>query len=222
MKSVFAMAATLCVLEGCTLASAQSCAEFKREMFALQRPSAAAIEVTNCRRARNEYVVSVRLISDAGSTEAQQISAEGEALVLFVDTSLDINNDGVPDLGIATGKGRSGDGMHYWLLGKNLLSLIDVGEAPMLKRSLVGRRPLWALVPGSGEVQATRIEYDLSLGALLQTKAIQFIPQLDSSYRVSVWVRSGTGSGGWLVEKPTLFLSEADARECMEGGKCPE
>ena len=97
--------------------------------------------------------------------------------------------------------------MHYWLLGKNLLSLIDVGEAPMLKRSLVGRRPLGPC-SGTVKVQATRIEYDLSLGALLQTKGDTVhspIGQQLSRLRLGAF-RHGLWRAGWWKNQHS-FLS---------------
>lgn len=151
--------------------------------------------------------------------QVMEADAEGESLAPFADAALDIDEDGIDDLGVATGKGRSGGGMHYWLMRESTLQLIDIGDAPMLSRSLSKPRTLWALVPGSGEIQATRVDYALIAGVLMQVRAIQLSPLPDGAYLASILKRSETGSA--VLEKDAVrFMSEQDAQDCMDGGPC--
>lgn len=183
------------------------------------QPPDTFVEVAACRVREGQFSVVVWLMLNGRVVQVMEIDAEGESLAPFADVVLDIDEDGIADLGVAIGKGRSGNGMRYWLMRERLLQLIDIGEAPMLSRSSCEPCTLWALVSGSGEIKAARVDYALIAGVLMQVRAIQLSPLPDGAYLASILKRSETGSA--VLEKDAVrFMSEQDAQDCMDGGPC--
>lgn len=173
-----------------------------------------------CRIAIGEYRITLRVISRNKLIQTVTAEARGEAYQLSLDTSIDINLDGVPDLAIATGKGRAGDGMHYWVMAANPARLIDVGEAPRLTRTTTEQKLLFALIPSGGEIQSTRVEYKFTNYALVPTRAIQFRPGTDGTYEITVLECMPREGLVWRLTG-TQRISEKQAQACMSGAPCP-
>jgi hypothetical protein len=100
--------------------------------------------------------------------------------------------------------------------------LIRVGEAPRLSLSLStdGNRFPYALVPGSGEVQATRVEYRVSDGQLRRVRSLQFVPIDDFRTEVREMLH-GDSVGSPSNEPRVRLASNEAAQRCMDGGSCP-
>ena len=209
----------LWLLSGCAVAQVGLCEDPKTQRIEWPRPLGLFVEMTACRVGEVQFQVTIRLLSNGHLVEIKRIDAEGNAFVPFADLALDIDDDGVADLGVATGKGRSGDGMHYWLLKDRPLRLIDVGEAPMLSRSSSKPYTLWALVPGSGEIQATRLDYAFTAGRLIQVRSIHLSPIPDGVYRASI-VKIPENKNVVMGTELVYLMSKQNAQSCMDGGPC--
>lgn len=69
-----------------------------------------------------------------------------------------IDLNGGPDLAVATGKGRGGDGMHYWKMDKKNFRYIDLGEGPALMHDKGGN--FFTTISSAGKFQFIRYNYD--------------------------------------------------------------
>lgn len=173
-----------------------------------------------CRIDIEKYRITLRVISRNKLLQTATVEARGEAYQLSLDTTVDINLDGVSDLGVTTGKGRAGDGMHYWVVAAKPARLIDTGEAPRLNRTTTGQKLLFALIPSGGEIQSTRIEYEFTNFALVPTRSIQFRPGTDGTYEITVLERMPGEGLAWRATS-TQRISEEQAQACMSGAPCP-
>lgn len=173
-----------------------------------------------CRISIGKYRITLRVISRNKLLQTVKVEGEGEAYHLSIDTSVDINLDGVSDLGVATGKGRAGDGMHYWVVAAKPARLLDLGEAPRLTRPTSEQKLLFALIPSGGEIQSTRVEYEFTNSALVPTRAIQFRPGTDGTYEITVLDCIPGEALAWRLTS-TQRISEEQAQACMSGAPCP-
>lgn len=178
------------------------------------------LHASSCPIGKDSFDVTVELLTGGNVTQRERLTGEGLAYVLSIDTSLDVDGDGVRDVGIANGGGRAGDGMLYWLVKGDPPRLIRVGEAPRLSLSTDGHRFLYALVPGSGEVQATRVDYRVSDGQLRRVRSLQFVPIDDLRTEVREMVHGDSAGSPSKEHRVRLTGSEA-AQRCMDGGSCP-
>lgn len=142
---------------------------------------------------------------------------ESPAYVLSLDTEIDLDGDKIFDLAVSTGKGRGGDGMHYWRYDQASNRYMDLGEAPMLTHPIGGaKNELTALVSSSGELQSIRYVYHVVGNKLTQTAALGFIPLENSDeYYVVKFRRDSRGNlipGGERVK-----ISAEFAEGCMAG-----
>jgi hypothetical protein len=179
----------------------------------------ATVVVTSCKLAKDEYDVVVDEYKNGETLQQIKFTAEGIAYLPTIDFSLDINADGIPDVGVATGKGRAGDGMHYWLQLATPLRLVDVGEAPQLSTGTTAARILFALVPGGGEIQSTRVDYELRDGLLAPVRAYQFKFQPAGGFQMTSLRPQKSESSSWNAEW-SENISEEGAQACMTGGPC--
>jgi hypothetical protein len=181
-----------------------------------------AIRSGSCPAGGDKFHVVLELVVDGKVAQTEQLSAEGIAYTVSIDSSLDIDGDGVQDVGVANGAGRGGDGMVYWVLKRDPFRLMRAGEAPRLSLSTDGGRTLYALVPGSGDVQATRSEYQVREGQLRRTRALQFVPIDDANTEIRelVHANSSASEASW-TQKNIRRVSGEEARRCMDGGVCP-
>ncbi len=105
-------------------------------------------------------------------------------------------------------------GMWYWVFDKDSRSYKFVGEASMLRQSKVKNGLLFAIVSGSGDVQATRYSYRIKGGKLAMVGAISFTP-VDDAYDISLMT---CASGFRCREVGRLKdIPSERAQKCMEG-----
>jgi hypothetical protein len=177
------------------------------------------VVVTSCELAKDKYEVEVDEYKNGEKLQRMKFTAEGIAYQPAIDLSLDINSDGIPDVGVTTGKGRAGDGMHYWLQLATPPGLVDVGEAPQLSTGTSGARLLFALVPGGGDIQSTRIDYELRGGLLAPVRAYQFKFRPAGGFEMTSLRPQTSESSSWNAEW-SKNISDEGAQVCMSGGSC--
>jgi hypothetical protein len=178
-----------------------------------------ALRVTSCPGADDEFDLVLELHEKGDTLQREYMKAQGLAYEVSIEQSLDLDGDGIRDVGIANGTGRDGDGKTYWLFKLNPLRLIRAGDAPNLSFS----KPdygLYALVPGGGEVQATRVEYQMKDGQLKAKRALQFVPMDDVGFEIREQIRTESSEFPWKAGAVKRATNE-EGQRCMDGGECP-
>jgi hypothetical protein len=178
-----------------------------------------SLHAWSCRIEGDKYTVSLELKSPRKTHFAGKFSATGPAFTLSIDNTTDLDGDGVVDVGVANGTGPAGDGMSYWLFKIDRKELIYVGDAPHLTKFEGDPPALFALIPGSGDVQATMINYIVESSKLREYRAIQFIPVSEDSYKLQELVRDKI-SVDWKFGN-SLLVPALDAQNCMASARCP-
>lgn len=216
------LATVIFVLSWCiTAARAEgTCNGLVTAQALLASAGSVVLHALSCPIGEGGFDVTVELLTGGNVTQREHLTGEGLAYVPSIDPSLDVDGDGVRDVGIANGAGRARDGMIYWLVKGGPLRLVRVGEAPRLSLSTDGNRFLYALVPGSGEVQATRVEYRVSDGQLRRVRSLQFVPIDDLQTEVREMLH-GDSVGSTSKEPSVRTASNEAAQRCMDGGSCP-
>lgn len=173
----------------------------------------AEISVSSCRRDALSGDVSVNIAIDDKKQEFV-LPYEASAYSLQMDTSMDLNNDGIPDLGLSNGGGRGGEGTWYWAFDKSNGVFAYLGEAPALRIDSSNSKKIFATVSGSGDVQAVRYNYVVRDLKLVISDAAAFTPTRNS-YRVSVMECIATSAcrETRVIEKVPAPL----AQRCMAG-----
>ncbi|MEM5328554.1 hypothetical protein VSR34_18455 [Paraburkholderia sp. JHI2823] len=99
---------------------------------------------------------------------------EPDSYVLTLDTDIFFGDAKAQGVGVGTGGGRDANGMHYWMIdgtGK----VIDLGEAPLLKRNSFMKGTYSALVTSSNSpYQSILYFYEIKNKKLTSTKAVGF------------------------------------------------
>ncbi|WP_155630497.1 hypothetical protein [Burkholderia cepacia] len=110
---------------------------------------------------------------------------DNRAYSISIDSEIDLKNDGGRGLGVANGRGRSGDGMWYWVFDRKAKLYKYIGEAPRLYRSKTRRGGIFAIESGSGDVQSMRYGYQIKNDRLTMVSAMGFIP-IGGEYEISL------------------------------------
>ncbi|WP_143746437.1 hypothetical protein [Caballeronia catudaia] len=136
------------------------------------------------------------------------------AYSLSIDNSIDFDGGKSQGLGVSTGAGRDGDGMHYWKISKNGRLIQDLGDAPRLRNDKFMKGYLSGLVSSGGEYQSFRYFYQVDHGRLVVKRAMGFNSTDSSSVNVtSMSVRNGQD---FITERKTV-LTEERAQQCQNG-----
>lgn len=169
-----------------------------------------------CGKSEDHGVISIKVMKNQNVVQVMEADYESSSYALSINTTLDLDLDGVPDLAVATGKGRGGEGMHYWLYDKRQSFFIDLGEAPLLNHLKTGNsKNLFAVISGSGDMQSIRLDYELAQGKISQISALGFVPQEDSSYLL---IHLKPDSNGDYTETiKSRIVHEELAHDCMNG-----
>jgi len=173
----------------------------------------AEIKVTSCNRDAQSGDVNVNIAMDDKKQEFV-LPYEASAYSLQIDTSMDLNNDGIPDVEVSNGGGRGGEGTWYWAFDKSNGVFAYLGEAPALRIDSSNSKKIFATVSGSGDVQAVRYNYVVRDLKLVISDAAAFTPT-GNSYRVSVMECIATSAcrETRVIEKVPALL----AQSCMAG-----
>lgn len=137
---------------------------------------------TSCGKNDGTGVVEVRVFRSGKPTQKLSTPYDSPSYTILLDTSIDIDNDGIPDLALATGAGRAGDGMHYWRYNPASYKYISAGEAPFLTRcKKLQSDTFYNLASTSGRLQSVRTKYRFENGRIAPVSAIGFASTTNSN-----------------------------------------
>jgi hypothetical protein len=158
--------------------------------------------------------IKVRILADGKLVNTLFTRYESSAYVLTLDTTLRFGESRNQGLGVATGAGRDGNGMHYWRLSKNGHSAVDLGDAPGLTSDQFMRGTFSTLVSTTGVYQSYRYFYQVKRGRLTLTKAVGF--KVDKVGRNQAVLMDVTLENKFIKVK-SVFLSAEKALMCQDG-----
>ncbi|MBN3725211.1 hypothetical protein [Burkholderia sp. Ac-20379] len=141
----------------------------------------------------------------------RQLNYEGSGFVPTIDTEIAFGSRDFQGIGIGTGAGRDGDGMHYFVIKND--DLIDLGEVPQLQKNSFDDGMYSALTTSSGDkYQSVRYFYKVLNGKLSAVKAVGF----DASRGNYVYFINIDSSGRESVLKEQQ-LSQDEFVRCQSG-----
>ncbi|MGV2287920.1 hypothetical protein AAHK20_04340 [Trinickia sp. YCB016] len=167
-----------------------------------------------CGDSDNTGVISISIVVNGKEREELRASYDGSAYVLVLDTAIKFGEGNSQGLGVSTGKGRDGNGMHYWKISSTRVSVVDLGEAPELQPDKFVRGAYSALVSSTGTYRATRYFYELRGGRLIPTKAVGFSDVDDKTVTA---VMMDLLPSNETVTKRRRTMSIRRATSCMNG-----
>lgn len=213
------MVMTFAALAMGTSIGAATCEDPQSLQASIGAGESLVLRAASCAAGPDRHRVTLELLAGRDLVHRESFYAGGLAFSLAATTSLDIDGDGIPDVGVANGAGRAGDGMMYWLLKRRPYRLLPVGEAPLLALTADGRSVPYALIPGSDDVIATRMEYAVTQGKLHPTRSLMFAPLESGEWELREAIPTDT-DGEWISRRSIRAAPER-LRSCMEGGVCP-
>jgi hypothetical protein len=172
-----------------------------------------------CQLGDQRYSVTLTIRLNDRVVDTEMMPAEGGAYVLSVDNSLDLDGDGIPEIGVANAMGRAGDGTSYWSISSSAPYLTRLGEAPKLMRKDGNPRTFYASLPGSADLISTTMEYEIVEGRLHPTRALQFAPVDELVVEVRELIKQFDKGGDW-VQRRSRRISIDSADQCMEKDDC--
>jgi hypothetical protein len=190
------------------------CLDGQIERTILQNPSGAIVEGVACGTSETTGEVAITLLVNEERRAVAHTTYESNAYVLAIDTAIRFGNDNEQGLGVSTGKGRAGNGMHYWKIPKTSMQLIDLGEAPALTRDRLLKNTYSALLSSSGDYQSVRYFYEVRNNALVLIKAIGFSMPNSKSF-IATDMRFG--KNGQTILHGKRKLSPTQGAACMDG-----
>lgn len=154
-------------------------------------------------------------ISTGDSKKTQEILRyDQEGYSLSLDTDISFGNPRMQGVGVATGGGRDGNGMHYWAID-NSAEVIDLGDAPFLKQDSFVKDSYSALVTSSGSsYQSILYFYKIRDGKLVPAQAVGF--QTGSQGNVASLLTILPGDKFEMKSTRRLSRKEYDACENSE------
>jgi len=220
MRIVVILLGLLISQSGCasTKASA-SCKDPQLASIELDSTPSMTLEGVACSLDNDKYLVTLTVLHSGRIVEGKTMGAEGNSYVLSIDNSVDIDGDGILDISVSNGMGRAGDGMTYWLVKSSPPYLTGVGDAPKLAPAGGSQKTIYALIPGGGDILATRIEYQIMNGRLRQTRALQFVFFDEKTVEVRELIQAADEDGAWMQGK-SQRISRSEADRCMAGEEC--
>lgn len=195
------------------VAAADGCMAVQRQSLRLDKKTDLRVQASVCAGADDDFALRVRLFEQSRLLQTQQFVVPGHS-VLALDAALDINGDGIADVGIANGMGRAGDGMYYFVVDARRKRLLLAGDVPRLRWSRDDKPVLFALQPGSGAWFASRQEYDWQDSRLLLRRTIQIKALADDGYQLAF-----TGADGATLA-PAQLATAARVEQCLSGRRC--
>jgi hypothetical protein len=131
------------------------------------------ISARSCGDDEDGGVVYMTITIDGSSKKTADFKYTSQAYVLSLRT--DIYFEGNQGIGVSTGAGRDGDGMHYWMLAEPGYDLVDLGDAPNIQVDQFSGNSYSALVSSDGsKYQSIRYFYSVVNNKIVPEKAIGF------------------------------------------------
>lgn len=167
-----------------------------------------------CSKSETTGQISIEVSTDREPESTLQTDYESSAYVLALNTSIRFDDGQSQGLGVATGRGRDGTGMHYWKIPQRGKPIVDLGEAPALQRDRFVRGAFSTLVSSSGKYQSIRYFYEVKNDRLTPTSAVGFRMVNSRAYAARFIHLSSSGNSTHGRQK---ILSLERATACMNG-----
>jgi hypothetical protein len=201
------------LLTTCLTAQA-GCNDAQIERAILQSPSHGTVEALACSTSETTGNVAITVSVNGNRMATVHTTYESNAYVPSIDTTIRFGKNHEQGFGVSTGRGRGGNGMHYWTISGNGAQLIDLGEAPALTRDPYSKETYSALIPSTGDYQSVRYFYEIKDNAFVAVKAIAFSTPNPKFFTVTTILFEKDGQV-IIGRKRTLSLKQGIA--CMEG-----
>ncbi|WP_207002501.1 hypothetical protein [Trinickia mobilis] len=143
-----------------------------------------------------------------------QTTYESPAYVLTLDTTIAFDAGASQGVGVSTGRGRDGTGMHYWKIPTTGESIVDLGDAPSLQPDKFMRGVFSTLVSSAGQYQSIRYFYEVKGDRLVPTKAVGFYAKSPQTFVATLMDLLPSGEA---VPTRQRTLSVENANRCMNG-----
>ncbi|MFM0730009.1 hypothetical protein PQQ52_05865 [Paraburkholderia sediminicola] len=174
----------------------------------------ATVRAIACNQSDMNGDISIDVYLNGKHATTLRTSYESPAYVLSLDTSIRFGEGTTQGLGVSTGKGRDGTGMHYWKIPKTGAPTVDLGDAPTLEPDDFMPGTFSTLVSSTGKYQAVRYFYEIKHDRLVVTKAVGFSLSNPQTY---VSTLMAVALSGESVIKRRRTLSVEKANMCMAG-----
>lgn len=174
----------------------------------------ATIRAVACNQSDMTGDISIDVYLNRKHATTLRTSYESPAFVLSLDTSIRFDEGTTQGLGVSTGKGRDGIGMHYWKIPKTGAPIVDLGDAPTLEPDDFMPGAFSTLVSSTGKYQSVRYFYEIKRDRLVVTNAVGFSMSNPRTYISTLMVVAPSGES---VVKRRRTLSIEKANMCMAG-----
>lgn len=158
--------------------------------------------------------IRIDILIDGERKETLATKYVRSAYALRLDTSIRFDEGGSQGLGVSTGQGKDGTGMHYWKISKRGAPAVDLGDAPSLVPDRFRHGNFSALVTSSGKFQSIRYFYEVVRRHLFATSAVGFAVSANGTHLATSMIRSPEGH---FIETGAKELSAEAANKCMNG-----
>jgi hypothetical protein len=172
------------------------------------------VEAVACSRSDATGNVAVSVYFDQVHVETFHINYESTAYVLALDTTIKFDCELVQGLGIRTGKGRDGTGMHCWKIPAAGFPIVDLGDAPELIRDRFMPNAYSTLISSTGEYYAIRYFYEIENNRLVPARSVGFAMEKPKVFTATL---EDLKPSGEKIVKGRRTLSERSAERCMNG-----
>ncbi|WP_152530581.1 hypothetical protein [Paraburkholderia dilworthii] len=206
------LAILLFLLLASQASTAEECSDAQRAEAQLPKFFGSTLHATSCPASDNDGTI-VMTVSLHGLKTTVETRCESNAYVLKLDTTISFDAGSTPGIGVSTGRGRDGTGMHYWKVTPTD-SVIDIGEAPELVQDKFIPNTYSTLITGSGRYQSMRYFYEIRNNHLVATRLVGFYQKNRHTYGADFAKISPSG-GIILLRQKTL--SEEKASLCQIG-----
>ncbi|MFM0267797.1 hypothetical protein [Paraburkholderia sediminicola] len=174
----------------------------------------ATVHAIACKQSDMTGDISIDVYFNGKQKTKLRTSYESPAYVLSLDMSIKFDEGTTQGLGVSTGKGRDGTGMHYWKIPKTGAPIVDLGDAPTLEPDAFMRGAFSTLVSSTGKYQSVRYFYEIKQDRIVVTKAVGFSL---SNPRTYVSTLMAVAPSGESVVQRRRTLSVEKANSCMAG-----
>lgn len=170
------------------------------------------VTVTSCSQSQSGGTGYLNVKTAGKPVQTGTFKYDPTAYVLSIETNILFN--GNQGIGVSTGGGRDGNGVHYWMLTKPDDRLIDLGDFPMLQQDPFTENSYSALVSSSGrDYQSIRYFYSIRNDELVQTMAVGF----NSDGNTYVAFLMDVAPDGSLKARHARKMSSTGYRFCQDG-----
>lgn len=195
------------------IASAEDCKIHQRKSTTLKNTNGAIVAVDFCENG----IILVTFNKKNSPVRRKKLSVDGAYNIYFIN-SIDFNVDGIMDLGISNGKGRSGDGYYYWLIKNNPFKAQPLGDFPLLKPVTGEKTIFYSTSSGNGEVIGVRTDFSFKEENLVKHRSFFYEPNDTDGFDIYEEYYGDKNTQNAKLVSPKA--DEPFVDNCMRGGKC--